>query len=118
MREGLKPRQTDAYDQWYGSPVSFSTSDYDAAMGYAASAMDLEDPPVVVHVSEEAPIAEKPDFLVNVHDQTIPPEMLSIMWSGPRSEEGERFLDYRDRISELMNAEYERWLNSDEEEPE
>ena len=109
MQEGLKPRQSHWYDKWYGAPVSFSTPDYDAALDYAASAMDTDDPPVVIHIPDE----HKPDHDekgVNAYEKTIPPEILSIMFEGPPADEGEPFLDYRSRVGGLMDDEYQRWL--------
>mgnify|MGYP003150188274 FL=1 len=114
MQEGLKPRQSEQYDRWYGSPVSFSTPDYDAALDYAASAMDREDPPVVIHIPDEVPFDHQEQNAVNVYENTIPPELLSIMYQGPPSNEGEGYLDYRDRMNALMDTEYKRWLEDEE----
>jgi hypothetical protein len=118
MEEGLKARKNDAYDRWYGAPSSFSTPNYDAALDYAASAMWTDNPPAVIHISEDVEVDQKPAFDVNVYNKDIPPEMLSIMWQGPPANEGEKPSDYRERISALMDAEYKRWWDSEDDEPE
>lgn len=118
MEEGLKARKTDAYDMWYGAPSSFSTPDYDSALDYAASAMWTDDPPAVIHISEDVEVDQNPAFDVNVYNRDITPEMLSIMWQGPLAEQGETPSDYRQRISALMDQEYKRWMESEDDEPE
>ena len=120
MQEGLVPAKHKSPGFDYSA--SFAAHHPDDAMDYAMSRMGMRPPewgetrggPVVIHI----PSKETSDFVVDddgeyiTYDQTIPPELLEIVYQGRNRNIGEDIRDYR----AAMNAEADKWVQNWEDE--